>query len=278
LTATPIQLSFLRDINLEEPQDKNLPKTYKGIYAMHKYWSKKPYNLIANYIRRFSSPSDIVIDSFCGSGVTVIESVRLKRRAVGIDINPVAILITEMGLSHVDIQALKQSFQFLKTEAKPIIDSLYQTKCLKCGSANATITHTIWGNGYPQEVWYECPDCKTRKDIRNASDGDFRAASEPIVSPHWYPSTQLIENARVNAKADMGVSNLFTQRALAGLSLLLKKIHQIEDPQVRSTLKFCFSAALPQASNMVFVIRRRGKTTGKPTKVDPKVKTTKWPK
>ncbi|MEA3340245.1 MAG: DNA methyltransferase, partial [Chloroflexota bacterium] len=84
------QLSFLQNIGMKDLKKDKLPKTYKGIYAMHKYWSKKPYNLIADYIERFSSPGDIVLDSFCGSGVTVVESVRLGRRAIGIDINPVA--------------------------------------------------------------------------------------------------------------------------------------------------------------------------------------------
>lgn len=257
------QLSFLGDAKtIDTPSREHLPETYKGLYAMHKYWSKKPYNLIANYIKRFSSPGDIVIDSFCGSGVTVVESVRLGRRAIGIDINPMAVLITQMGLSHLDIQALQRDFNVLGKEMKPIIDALYRTECLRCENLNAIVTHTIWEDGQPKEVWYECSQCGERKGIRTGLANDLQAAYHPTKHPSWYPTTQLIENSRINAKADMQVSDLFTPRALVGLSLLLEGIRQIKDDDTRSVLEFCFNASLPQASQMVFVIRRRGKTSG----------------
>ena len=28
--------------------------TYKGIYAMHKYWGKKPFNEISKFIEKYS--------------------------------------------------------------------------------------------------------------------------------------------------------------------------------------------------------------------------------
>lgn len=263
------QLSFFENIPTSRPSVKTsqsngqLPKTYKGIYAMHKYWSKKPYNLIADYINRFSSRGDIVVDTFCGSGVTIIESVRMGRRAVGIDINPSAILITQMGLSKVEIKELQKKFNTLKREAKPIIDDLYRTECPKCHYANAIVTHTIWNEEYPQEVWSTCPQCQTRKGVKAGSEEDLKAALSPTEPPHWYPATELLENSRINAKAGMNVSGLFTKRALVALSLLLFSIRQIKNKNIRRVLEFCFNGALGQASKMVFVIRRRGKTETK---------------
>ena len=68
---------------------------YTGIYAMHKYWSKKPYNIIRNFIEKYSDRNEIVLDPFCGSGISITESIILGRKAIGIDINPSAIFITE---------------------------------------------------------------------------------------------------------------------------------------------------------------------------------------
>lgn len=257
-------LDFKEHEVLEQGED--VPNTYKGLYAMHKYWSKKPYNLVANYIQRFSAPNDIVIDTFCGSGVTITESVRLKRRAIGIDINPIAVFITKMGLSHIDIKKLKQCFNELKRSLSPIIDEIYHTECLKCGNLSAIATHTIWDKEYPQEIWYVCDQCKTTKGIKLASEHDKKAATNPQNLPRWYPSDSLIPNSRINAKSGTRVSDLFTNRALVGLSLLFEKINQIPDEAIRSVMLFCFSATLPQASNLVFVIRRRGKTTGNESK------------
>jgi adenine-specific DNA methylase len=238
-----------------------IPETYKGLYAMHKYWSKKPHNLVANYIERFSAPNDIVIDSFCGSGVTVIESVRLRRRAIGFDINPIALLITDMGLTQIDIQQLKACFNAIQHDLAPLFGSLYRTACLKCGNPNALMTHTIWEKDRPQEIWYTCPQCRTRKDIKPASEDDLKAANDPPKLSGWYPTDELVVNSRINARPGMRVSDLFTQRAIVGLAALFERLQQVQDEKIRVVMEFCFSAALPQASNLVFVIRRRGKTT-----------------
>jgi SAM-dependent methyltransferase len=252
--------------DIKNPKRESVPMqadTYKGIYAIHKYWSKKPHNLVADYIERFSKPSDLVIDSFCGSGITTIESVRLKRRAIGIDINPIATLITKVSVTPIDVTELKRAFKTLENELAGVINELYYTECPQCKNPKAIVTHTIWNNGSPIEVWYSCSQCKIEKGIKPASDNDMRMASNLSNKPtHWYPTNELIPNARINAKKGMRVCDLFTPRALVGLSLLLENIRKIEDINIRRSLELCFTASLPQASRMVFVIRRRGKNNG----------------
>ena len=77
--------------------------SYKGIYGMHKYWGKKPFNEISKFIEQYSNENETVLDCFCGSGVTLIEALRLNRRAIGIDLNPIAILLSKVSLTKVDI-------------------------------------------------------------------------------------------------------------------------------------------------------------------------------
>ncbi len=249
--------------------DKNLyqqdasAKTYTGIYAMHKYWSKKPFNLVANYIERYSQNGDIVLDPFCGSGVVAIEAVRSNRRAVAIDINPIAVFSTKMGLQHINMVKLKKTFNDLRRQLMSDLDKLYLTTCPICQYWDAVATHTIWENGQQSEIWVACPNCKTSKVIKTPSPQDIQFVANLPEPTEWYPTLRLIENPRINAKAGMRVSDLFTNRALIALSKLLKSIHHIDDNSIRDVLLFCFSAALSQASKMVFVIRRRGKNTGK---------------
>lgn len=260
------QLSFLETpqelISETENRNSEQPETYTGMYAMHKYWSKKPYNLVSHYIKKYSNLNDIVLDPFCGSGVTVTESVRLGRRAIGLDINPIAVISTRMGLTHIDIKALKKTFEHLRVEVGQEINNLYQTDCPKCGNVQAIATHTIWNGEQIDEIWVECEACGTSKTVKKPSDRDQIAALQPARPATWYPNNPLLENSRINAKSGMKVSDLFTPRALSNLSLLLDKIRQIKDEQIKSVMEFCFSAMLPQASNMVFVIRRRGKLNG----------------
>ena len=38
----------------ETKNSKTDPKTYVAIYGLHKYWAKKPYNIINEYIQKYS--------------------------------------------------------------------------------------------------------------------------------------------------------------------------------------------------------------------------------
>ena len=237
------------------------PKSYKGIYAMHKYWSKKPSDLVSHYICRYSRPGDIVLDPFCGSGVTVIESVRMRRRALGFDINPIAIFVTRMGLEHVDVGKVLRAYERIEANVKSKIEELYRSVCPKCANVDAMATHYIWEHEVITEVWVSCENCRTRKVTKHPDHLDYKVVESLGPPSDWYPQDFLFENSRINAKHGMKISDLFSNRALHALSLLLSEIQSIEDTKVRNTLRLCFSAALPQTSRMVFVIKRRGKNT-----------------
>jgi DNA modification methylase len=63
------------------------------------YPTQKPEVLIGRLISLSSSPGNVVLDPFCGSGTTLAVAQRLGRRWIGIDENPVAIAITEQRLA-----------------------------------------------------------------------------------------------------------------------------------------------------------------------------------
>lgn len=51
-----------------------------------------------NLILRYSNPGDWVLDQFMGSGTTLVEAKLLNRNAIGVDINPQSISISEANL------------------------------------------------------------------------------------------------------------------------------------------------------------------------------------
>lgn len=69
--------------------------TYRYPAALH-------YKLVNTLIREFTDVGDLVFDPFCGSGTVINEAVRLypARHALGIDINPLGLLIAEVRLMH----------------------------------------------------------------------------------------------------------------------------------------------------------------------------------
>ena len=66
---------------------------YSGGYRGN--WS--PY-VPRNLILRYSKPGDWVLDQFSGSGTTLVEAKLLNRNAVGIDINPQSVSLSEANL------------------------------------------------------------------------------------------------------------------------------------------------------------------------------------
>lgn len=228
--------------------------TYKGIYAMHKYWGKKPFNEISKFIEKYSSPEDTVMDCFCGSGVTLIEAVKAGRRAIGVDINPIAIKLAKASMTPVEIDDINTIFKAIKKKLRKTINGLYE---MNFEGEPTKVTHTIWKNGVPIEVWYSTK--RERKKIRVGNDIDIKMCNEPAIAPRWYPESIMYENSRINVGKEQKVSDLFTPRALVGLSLLCEEIKQIEDEKLRAVFELTLSGTLSQASNLVFVIRRRKK-------------------
>lgn len=74
-------------------RDRGSWATHSGQYRGN--WS--PY-VPRNLILRYSKPGDWILDQFMGSGTTLIEAKLLDRNAVGVDINPQSVLISETNL------------------------------------------------------------------------------------------------------------------------------------------------------------------------------------
>ena len=93
-SSIPMKLDFTSNTQSNEHEAK--PSAYKGLYAFHKYWGKKPREAIAHAISLLTKPGQIVIDPFVGSGTSGREAILQSRRFIGMDINPVAVELTQL--------------------------------------------------------------------------------------------------------------------------------------------------------------------------------------
>src|SRR3989440_12084128 len=79
----------------------------KRHYGSHPYFTKRAWNVVQEYIAHFSSPGDTVLDPFGGSGVTAVESLVLRRKAVYVDISALAtFLARQTNIAPVNLNAL----------------------------------------------------------------------------------------------------------------------------------------------------------------------------
>lgn len=236
-------------------------KTHSPMYLMHKYWARKPHNVVAEYIKHYSREGDIVLDPFCGSGVTVIEAVRLGRKAAGIDLDPMSVFITECTTLPINLEKFESDFEQIRKDVKSEIDNLYITKCSKCGK-EAILEAIIWEDNTPKEIRYSCMCNKGKRSLWKEIDKKDLELLEKINKkniPYWYPKNELIWNTRINVHKGDKVSDLFTKRNLIALSIILNEIEKIKEKKIKEIMKFTFSSALPQASKLVFVYRIPGR-------------------
>jgi len=233
-------------------------ETYTGIYGLHKYWSKKPHDVVRRFITAYSHEGEIVLDPFCGSGVGIVEAIFTNRKAFGIDINPMATFITRQLLNNISPRDLQEAFDHLKEACQGEINQKY---ILKREGKSLIATHFLLNKGNIEEIWYKNGRIKVI-DTPQASDIDLASSFSYEQIPFFYPRGKLFHNSRINAGPDLRVYQLFTPRNLSALATLRHHIEQIEPITAREMLEFCFTSSLGQASNMVFVVKRRGKMGG----------------
>jgi DNA modification methylase len=65
-------------------------------HSYHRYPAKFIPQLVRRIIKEYSNEGELICDPFVGCGTTLLEALLIKRRALGVDINPVAYLITKV--------------------------------------------------------------------------------------------------------------------------------------------------------------------------------------
>jgi 16S rRNA G966 N2-methylase RsmD len=113
-TAKPTGFDYATRPLLEEiPVKKQQAKRHFGV---HGYFTKQTWNVVAEYIKNYSKPGDLVLDPFGGSGVTAIEALMNNRKAASIDINPMAVFLVQSILAPVKQSELIDAFQEVRNE------------------------------------------------------------------------------------------------------------------------------------------------------------------
>ncbi|GAB3248878.1 hypothetical protein GCM10027425_05640 [Alteromonas gracilis] len=81
-------------------------------HGVHPYPAKFPPQVPRRVIEALTDPGDLVVDPFGGSGTTALEAVRLGRRALTIDANPVGVRLTRVKVGGVDESDLAELATF----------------------------------------------------------------------------------------------------------------------------------------------------------------------
>ena len=99
--------------------DKTRKDTAYITHGYHRYPAKFIPQIVSRLAAKYTKEGDLVVDPFGGCGTTLVESKVMCRPSIGVDINPVAVLMTKAKKT--PIEPCKIEEQFLKLKEK--IDS-----------------------------------------------------------------------------------------------------------------------------------------------------------
>lgn len=112
-----------------KPIEKRIPalrQAAKRHYGVHPYFTRRPYNVVSEYILHYTSPGDVVLDPFGGSGVTAIEAFLENRTGIQSDINPLANFITKgiVSLPDADEKEVSEILHRFNTVCKEKLENV----------------------------------------------------------------------------------------------------------------------------------------------------------
>lgn len=83
------------------------------VHSFHRYFGKFIPAIPSFAIKTFTREGDIVLDTFCGSGTSIVEAKFKNRNAVGFDVNPLAIMATRVKTTYIDPILLENTRRIL---------------------------------------------------------------------------------------------------------------------------------------------------------------------
>lgn len=151
-------------------------------YVTHGYhrYSAKYIPQIPNYlISNFSEKADLILDNFMGSGTTLVESKILGRNAIGVDINPLACLISKVKTTNIEDSDLKEILDIISSIRQDILSIRgnttlldFREKRIVIDESNIKNLHTNIPKWFFENVVHELYIIKCRID--SIEDNDIK--------------------------------------------------------------------------------------------------------
>ena len=121
------------------------------LYNAHSYHTKVPPEAIEPFIEHFTRPGDVVLDPFCGSGMTGVAAALLGRRAILNDLSTAAVHLAWNHTHTCNTDDLEAAFERVVGLVEANFKRYYGT--VDDTGAPATIRWTLWSTRH------RCPNC-----------------------------------------------------------------------------------------------------------------------
>ena len=100
---------YYQNLLLKEKEIKR-----NGMHSTHRYFGKLIPAIPGFAIKEFTKERDYVLDSFCGSGTTLLEAKTYNRNAFGVDLNPLSVFISKVKTTKIKPEKLMEGWLKMK--------------------------------------------------------------------------------------------------------------------------------------------------------------------
>lgn len=227
--------------------------TRPPIYTAMKYWGKKPHNIWSEYIKNYTPSNGVYLDPFCGSGISIIEALKLGIKAIGFDLNPLSSFMIEIYTSEFNLDEFKKELINIvdSIEKDEIYNNLFKYN-------NEYIHHLKWNKDKIYEVGVISHHGK--KELRSPLSSDYDAYTFSVGLDldsfgFYYPNEPFNKSPSFNANFIKRIggdnfSNIWTKRNLYVLSLIYSKILALPNSDTKKQLLFGFIQAVHLCTKM----------------------------
>ncbi len=224
---------------------------YPPRHTLHKYWGKKPANVVSDYVLRHAPRGGTVLDPFSGSGIVLSESLIARRRVIAADVNPIANLIARVTAEAVDPGAFMHAARDALAPLDDLRHTLYGTVCHACGGRAERVA-TAFDGDTPLRAAVDCLACGIHDQA--VALADARPAADALPAPGEHPDAEVFRGWQMQKLVRRGVarwSELFTPRNLVAVAHIRRAVQSVTDDALRRALTVTFTAHLAQATRMI---------------------------
>lgn len=144
-------------------------------YRVHSYHTKVPPEAIKRLVRHHTRDGQVVVDPFCGSGMTGIASITSGRHSVLSDLSPAAVHIARNYTAACDPDKFLAAVARVADAVRPTMDSLYE---YGLGGARSRVEYTVWSD------IFQCGRCQAHLVYWDAArDPKSGAVTEGVRCP-----------------------------------------------------------------------------------------------
>lgn len=263
--------------------DAIIASTHTAEYSMHKYWARKPHNVLSYFIKEIVPENGYVLDPFCGSGVVLHEARKLGLNAVGFDVNPIANLITSVLIAPPTASDFREEMDSIFLRLDDEISEYYTVDgkkikylvheiVVECPKCHETVPYT---SALVKGRSKKCSKCnqELRFNLENLRSTNieklfFENEKEEIKDRQLLEQQKKLSNSNCFAVSDsydhsfatnrrilafdgMKTSDLFTSRNYSILCHIADTFYEIKDDTIRNAAILLLTASVAQCSRLI---------------------------